>query len=77
VLTAGGSAMRVTQEVEKAGATVAAVARLVDHLEGTADLLAARAHSARSSRATSGSSRPDQASRGASVPLSADEPPTT
>ena len=42
VLTTGGSVLQAITEVEKAGATVAAVICIVDRLEGARELLAAK-----------------------------------
>jgi orotate phosphoribosyltransferase len=42
VLTTGGSVQQAVAEVERAGATVAAVVCIVDRLEGARELLAAR-----------------------------------
>jgi len=44
VLTTGGSVMQAITEVEKAGATVAAVICIVDRLEGARELIAPRYH---------------------------------
>jgi orotate phosphoribosyltransferase len=42
VLTTGGSVIQAIEEVEKAGATVAAVVCIVDRLEGAREVLAAK-----------------------------------